>query len=202
MEEMTMKSIRRQYFINRSFQSEFILKFCGLVILGSIIFGVILYVFSKNTLTTSFENSRLVVKSTADYIFPGLLFGGVIVAIIIALASSIVVVLMTHRIAGPMYRFEKYINEIGSGKLYTGLKIRKKDQFQNLVTSLNNMTDDLKRGLIKVNDVSRKLDSLIEELSTTSRKEILLKEDIRKIVGELKKDKENLTKALGYFKIN
>ena len=192
---------RRNYFINKAFQSEFIVKFCGLVILGSAVFGVILYLFSKHALTTSFENSRLVIKSTADYLFPGLLFGGVITAIVTALASSVVVMLMTHRIAGPMYRFEKYISEIGSGKLYSDLKIRKKDQLQNMVSALNKMTDDLKLGLLEVNEVSEKLDKLIDELSTSSSREILLREDIKRIVVELKKDKQNLSKALGYFKI-
>jgi len=109
---------------------------------------------------------------------------------------------MTHRIAGPMYRFEKYINEVGSGRLRADLRIRKKDQFQNMVGALNKMTEDLKHGLVKVNEVSAKLDKLIEELSTTSSKEILLKEDIRRIVSELKKDKQNLTKALEHFKVN
>ncbi|MDP2922089.1 MAG: hypothetical protein Q8O12_06995, partial [Candidatus Omnitrophota bacterium] len=103
-----MKYKRRNYFIDRAFQSEFIVKFCGLVILGSAAFGAVLYFFSKHALTTSFENSRLVIKSTADYIFPGLLFGGIIVAIFTALAAGAVVMFMTHRIAGPMYRFEKY----------------------------------------------------------------------------------------------
>jgi len=191
---------RRNYFINRGFQSEFVLKFCGLVMLGSVVFGVILYLFSKHALTTSFENSRLVIKSTADYLFPGLLFGGLIVAVITAMAAAIVVVLMTHRIAGPMYRFEKYINEIGSGKLYPGLKIRKKDQFQNMAGALNKMTEYLQLGLQEVNVVSEKLDKLIEELSDSSTREVLLREDIKRIVNELKKDKQNLTKALGYFK--
>lgn len=192
---------RKNYFINRVFQSEFILKFCGLVIIGSAVFGIILYLFSKHTLTTSFENSRLVIKSTADYIFPGLLFGGLIVSIFTALAASVVVVLMTHRIAGPMYRFEKYINEIGSGRFCSDLKIRKKDQFQNVAGSLNKMTQDLKLGLIEVNEVSEKLDKLIGQLSDSSSREILLKEDIKRIVSELKKDKQNLSRALGYFKI-
>jgi len=192
---------RRNYFINKAFQSEFILKFCGLVILGSVLFGIILYMFSKNALTTSFENSRLVIKSTADYIFPGLLFGGLLVAVFTAIAAGAVVMFMTHRIAGPMYRFEKYINEIGSGKLYSDLKIRQKDQFQNMVGALNKMTGDLKMGLGEVNVVSAKLDKLIEELSDSSTREILLKEDIKRIVSELKKDKQNLSKALEYFKI-
>jgi methyl-accepting chemotaxis protein len=192
---------RRVYFINRTFQSEFILKFCGIVILGSVVFGTVLYVFSKHTLTTSFENSRLVIKSTADYIFPGLLFGGIIVAAITALVAGIIVILMTHRIVGPMYRFEKYVKEIGSGRLYADLRIRKKDQFQNMADSLNKMTEDLRFGLMEVNGVSDKLDKLIEELSMSSSREILLKEDIKRIVGELKKDKQNLSKALEYFKI-
>nr|MBU1328620.1 methyl-accepting chemotaxis protein [Candidatus Omnitrophota bacterium] len=192
---------RKHYFINKVFQSEFILKFCGLVIIGSAVFGIILYLFSKHTLTTSFENSRLVIKSTADYLFPGLLFGGLIVAIFTAMAASVVVMLMTHRIAGPMYRFEKYINEIGSGRLYSDLKIRKKDQFQNMAGSLNKMTQDLKLGLVEVNEVSEKLDKLIGQLSDSSSREILLKEDIKRIVSELKKDKQNLSRALGYFKI-
>lgn len=192
---------RRNYFINRAFQSEFILKFCSLVILGSVLFGIILYMFSKNALTTSFENSRLVIKSTADYIFPGLLFGGLLVAVFTAIAAGLVVMFMTHRIAGPMYRFEKYINDIGSGKLYSDLKIRQKDQFQNMVGALNKMTRDLKMGLGEVNIVSAKLDRLIEELSDSSTREILLKEDIKRIVIELKKDKQNLSKALEYFKI-
>lgn len=196
-----MKNKRRQYFIDKKFQTEFIVKFCSLVIIGSLIFGIALYIFSSRTLTTSFENSRLVVKSTADYLLPGLLLGGLIICIVTAIASSIIVILMTHRIAGPMYRFEKYIAEIGSGELHSDLRIRQKDQFQNFVGSLNKMTGDIKRGLFEINDVSEKLDTLIEELSKSSNREILLREDIRRIVSELKRDKEDLTKALAYFKV-
>lgn len=199
---MRAKTKRRQYYINKSYQSEFILKFCGLVALGCIVFGVILYAFSSSTLTTSFENSRLVVKSTADYILPGLLFGGVVVGFLTAVVTSIVVMLMTHRVAGPMYRFEKYAQEVGSGQLCSELKIRKKDQFQNLVGTFNKMTDDLRSGLIKVASVSQKLDSLIDDLSNSSSSELLLKEDIKKILSELKTDKQDLNKALAYFKVN
>lgn len=193
---------RRRYLINMKFQTEFILKFCGLVVLGAVVFGVILYVFSSRTLTTSFENSRLVVKSTASYLLPGLLFGGLVVAILTATAASIVVLLMTHRVVGPMYRFEKYAEKVGSGEISSDLKIRKKDQFQNLVGAFNKMTQDLGAGLLKVIGVSDKLDALIDQLSDSTNSEMLLKEDIKKIVSELRKDKRDLKKALAYFKVN
>lgn len=197
-----MKYKRRNYFINRGFQTEFILKFCGLVALSSVVFGVILYTLSSRTLTTTFENSRLVVKSTADYILPAILFGGTIVALVTALAASIVVMLMTHRVAGPIYRFEKYAQKVGNGELLPDLKIRKKDQFQNMVNAFNNMTQGLSAGLLKVVTVSEKLDGLIDKLSDGSNREMLLKDDIKKVVSELKKDKQDLKKALSYFKIN
>ncbi len=196
-----MRYKRRHYFINKAFQSEFILKFCALVALGCIVFGIILYALSNETLTTSFENSRLVVKSTADYLLPGLLFGGIIVGILTAIATSVIVVLMTHRVVGPMYRFEKQVEKIGSGELSSDLKIRKKDQFQDFVTAFNKMTDDLNTGVLKVVDVSEKLGDLIEKLSDSSSNELLLKEDIKKVVSELRKDKRDLKKALGHFKI-
>lgn len=197
-----MKYRRKNYFINKWFQAEFILKFCGLVAFGCVIFGVVLYIFSSKTLTTSFENSRLVVKSTADYLLPGILFGGVVVGLLTAAATAIVVILMTHRVVGPMYRFEKYAEKVGSGNLCSDLKIRKKDQFQNLVTVFNKMTDNLRVGLLKVMGVSDKLDGLVEQLSDSSNSELLLKEDIKKIIAELKKDKRDLKKALEYFKVN
>ncbi len=197
-----MKPRRRNYFINKGFQTEFILKFCGLVVLGAVVFGIILYVFSSRTLTTSFENSRLVVKSTASYLFPGLLFGGLVVAALTATAASMVVLLMTHRVAGPIYRFEKHAERIGAGEISSELKIRRKDQFQNLVSAFNKMTQDLGAGLLKVIGVSDKLDDLIDKLSDSTNSEMLLKEDIKKIVSELRKDKRDLKKALAYFKVN
>jgi len=196
---MNMK--RKKYFINKSFQAEFILKFCGLVALGCVIFGIIVYFFSNRTLITSFENSRLVVKSTTSYLLPGLLYGGAIVGLISVIVTYIIVLLMTHRLVGPVYRFEKHAQKIGSGELYSNLNIRKKDQFQNMVTSFNNMTDDLSMGLLNVIKVSEKLDNMIENLSDSTNNEMLLKEDIKKVVSELKKDKQDLKKALGYFKI-
>lgn len=193
---------RKNYFINKAFQAEFILKFCGLVAIGCVIFGAIIYIFSSKTLTTSFENSRLVVKSTADYLLPGLLLGGAMVGLLIAMVTAVVVILMTHRVVGPMYRFKKYAEQVGAGNLCSGLQIRQKDQFQNLVGTFNKMTDDLRIGLLKVMGVSDKLDGLIEQLSDRSNSEMLLKDDIKKIVSELKKDKSDLKKALGYFKVN
>lgn len=196
-----MNNKRRNYFIDRKFQMEFILKFCSVVIVGCLFFGVILYVLSTKTLTTSFENSRLVVKSTASYLFPGLLFGGLIVALVTAMVSSIIVMFLTHRIAGPIYRFQRHLDDVGKGDLSRDLRIRRNDQFQSIVNSMNKMTHSLYTGVLGVCEVSSRLDSSIENLSDISDKKPASKADIEKVVSDLRRDKENLIKALSYFKL-
>jgi methyl-accepting chemotaxis protein len=195
------KNKRRQYFINKGFQGEFILKFCGLVALGSIIFGVILYVFSSKTLTTSFENSRLVVKSTADFILPGILFGIVVVGFFTSIATSIVVILMTHRIAGPVYRFEKHARQIAEGDLCSDLRIRKKDQFQNLVPAFNKMTEGLRGMFLEITRILEDMDGLIENLYTLSDREKFSR-DTQDIIARLREDKGQLKSALKRFRVN
>lgn len=61
---------RRQYFIKKEFQVKFILKFCLLIVFGAIISTGLLFLFSQDTLTSSFQQSRLVIKSTGLAILP------------------------------------------------------------------------------------------------------------------------------------
>ncbi|MCK4518810.1 MAG: hypothetical protein KAU12_01700, partial [Candidatus Omnitrophica bacterium] len=61
---------RRNYYIDKKFQSRFIIRFCLLVILACVLFGGLIYFLSLKSTTTSFENSRLIIKSTADYLLP------------------------------------------------------------------------------------------------------------------------------------
>ncbi|MDP6685540.1 MAG: hypothetical protein QGI05_01155, partial [Candidatus Omnitrophota bacterium] len=72
---------------------------------------------------------------------------------------------------------------------------------QNVVVSFNKMVGNLSKGLSQVMGVSDRLSTLIDKLSEHSRGEILLEEDIRNVVGELKENKQNLKKALSYFKV-
>lgn len=191
------KNRRRNYFIKKGFQTRFILRFCGLVILGCIIFGAVLYIFSSKTLTTSFENSRLVIKSTKDFIMPAILFALVFVTILIGLATIVVTLLISHQLAGPLYRFERHLESIGKGDLWTQVKIRKKDELQVLADGFNKMTQAMRSGILQVKETSAELDKLIENL----KRNVVKDESLKKLILELKISKENLDKAISYFKI-
>jgi len=80
----TKRHVRRKnYFIDKSFQTRFILKFCSLVIAGGLLTVGLLYCLARQSTTVAFMNSRVVVKTTADFILPILIQTAAIVVIIV-----------------------------------------------------------------------------------------------------------------------
>lgn len=141
---------RRQYFVKKDFQSEFIIKFCLLVLAGIIISTGLLLILSQGTLTSTFQNSRLVIQNTALAILPAALLTNLITLALIILATIFVVLFISHKIAGPLYRFEKELKRISEGDLSQEIRLRKKDQITDIAKGLNLMTSSFREKLIHI----------------------------------------------------
>jgi methyl-accepting chemotaxis protein len=142
----------KHYFIKKDFQFKFILKFCLLVFLGVIISTGLLFLFSQDTLTSSFDQSRLVIKKTAVAILPAAVYTNLITLGLITLATIMVTLFVSHKLAGPMFRFEADLKVIAEGDLTKVIRLRKKDQLMEIVDSLNQMTESLREKLTIVKD--------------------------------------------------
>lgn len=142
---------RKNYYIKKKFQRNFILKFFALLLLGAFISGAIIYFMSRGALTTTFDNSRLAIRSTADYILPSVLLSGIAVMIIIGFAAIIMTLLTSHKIAGPLYHIGKDIDEVTSGNLNVRFRLRGGDEIKELAYKLDNMSQSLslRAGAIK-----------------------------------------------------
>jgi len=121
------------------FQRDFILKFCAIIILVALIISGIVYALSMGSLTTVFENSHLAIRGSADFILPLLVLSSLASIVAAGLATVIITLFISHRIAGPIYRLEKDIAEINNGNLKVQIQLRQKDELQELAKSLNQM---------------------------------------------------------------
>jgi len=164
---------RRTYFIKKEYQFKFILKFCLIVLAGSVLSTGILFFLSRDTLTSSFENSRLTVQSTALAIMPAAIVTNLITLIVISMAAIVVLLFISHKIAGPIYRFEKELGEIAQGDLTKRITLRRKDQFTELAEYLNTMTANLRE---KIMAVHAEIDHLIDTAAAQGANETLLHE--------------------------
>ena len=141
---------RRQFFVKKEYQFKFILKFCLIILVGAIISTGLVLLFSRGTLTSSFEHSRLVVTNTATAILPAVILTNIITILLISLATIVVVLFISHKIAGPLFRFEKELKEIGEGDLTKVIRLREKDQITDMADSLNSMTANLRDRVLAI----------------------------------------------------
>ncbi len=140
---------RRNYFIDKEFQAKFILKFCLLIAGAGLLTMAILYFLALRSTTVSIVDSRVAVRTTADFILPLLIQTVAVVTILVGLATIAVTLFVSHKIVGPLYRFKKELERIKEGDLSTNFHIRNNDQLQDLSVEFNSMIDKV-RGQIKL----------------------------------------------------
>ncbi len=187
---------RRNYFIKRKFQIKFILRFCTLLILGSIITATILYLLSEDTATTAFVNSRLSIVSTSDYILPALVGSSLISIIFISIATAFVIMYLSHRIAGPLFKIEKSIKEIGTGDLSLRIHLRTSDEITEIADSLNEMSENFNKRVLEIRRNAGDLSKQIDDLTAQS-----LPQQLKDNLRELNAKKDQLNKVIDYFKL-
>lgn len=180
---------RKRYFIKKRFQIGFIYKFLVLILLeAGLIVGLFMY-FSSDTLTTGYSNSTLKIENTPDFFLVPLLLIVLIVGLGITIAAMIVFILLSHRIAGPLYRFEKCLEETVAGDLTKRLTLRRTDQLLDLMETLNKTTSffDSKIGRMK--------DAVLELKKLTTQK------DISENSEKIHKTIEFLKSEIDHFKV-
>lgn len=135
---------RRNFFIKKSFQSSFAWRFAALIALEAfLISGLFLFYVSRGTLTTGYSGMELRIERTASFFFTSFLFLSAITAIAMALVAMLVFVVLSHRIAGPVYRLQKSLHEIRHGNLTYQIRLRRKDELGDLAFELNRMAQFL-----------------------------------------------------------
>ena len=195
------KNRRENYFIKKKFQNNFILKFCALVVLGSLISGIILYLFSRDTLTTAFVNSRLSIVSTANYILPALVASSLVTIFLIGIATAIVVMYHSHRIAGPLFKVERSARDIGAGDLTVKIKLRSTDEMAKLADCFNGMRENINIHLSEIKAKSGDLGNEINNLLALGEAKPSLAEQIQEELEKLSRKKEELDRAIDYFRL-
>jgi len=67
-------------------------------------------------------------------------------------------IFVTHRIAGPMYRFDQCFKQILSGNLTVRAHLRKTDEARELMISFNAMVDSLESSVKRIKTINPKVD--------------------------------------------
>lgn len=201
MAKFEFKNRRRNYFIKKEFQAKFILKFCILVILTALISAFLIYHFSGRSVTTVFEKSRIKIVPSTTFITPSLIISSLISVVLVGTATIIVVLFISHRIAGPLYKLESLLERMASGDVSFDVHLRRKDEIKELAEAFTEAVHGLNNLLCDAKKESIELGSVIKELKVLSEKLPTLPEDIKKDIEKLETAKNNLDDKLNKFRL-
>ncbi len=163
---------RKILIVDRSFQYQLIAKFFSMVAVGSLLMGSVIYFFCGQTVTTVFKDSRLKILTTADFILPGLLMSATAVIAVVGMATALLALYMSHRIAGPVYRMRQDLANFKAGNLKKIFCLRENDEIRPLAESLNDMARDVQNSMTALKAEADHLEKISGELSPKAREHL------------------------------
>ena len=196
-----MENRRKNYFIKKDFQAKFILKFCILVILTALISAGIIYLFSERSVTTVFEKSRLTIKPSTEFIMPGLIISSLISIVFVSIATIAIVLFISHKIAGPLYKLENSIEKIGDGDVSFDIYFRKHDQAKALSDTFNKSRKRLNGIISDVRKDFKDLTAALEEARKISEQGSADLKDVKKSIDSLGTLSGEIGQKLDRFKL-
>lgn len=195
------KKIRRRiYLIKTKFQ----LKYTGLILL-------FMFVVAWVVGSTVYYTGWLLMGEKLANVYPQ----GRLVAIMrtidltlilrLLLMTPLVVIFsifLSHKVAGPLYRIEKFLKGVANGDLSAKLRLRKGDELQDLAEAINDMTDDLKYRVKKLKGLTNMAGLELERLRRILGNELPDIKVVKSEVDELAKSIKDLDDHLSEYRLN
>ena len=132
------KVVRRQYMVKKGFQLRFMTTIIIAMLLIALVTGLSIYYAVMQTLTTQFHGENL---AMIKYAITYKLF---LRSLLLIFAIAILSVFISHRTAGPIYKFEQIIKALAKGKDVQEIKLRKRDEFYELASAINKLIQNKK----------------------------------------------------------
>jgi len=123
-------------YLGTPFQNKLLFLVLASAIIPTTIVAICLYYFIFNLLA----RQMAIPEAIAYNIMPVLQKVNIIIILTLPVVLAIiwfVALELSHRIAGPLYRIERELDEILAGKRHGPIKLRKNDEFKALVEKIN-----------------------------------------------------------------
>ncbi len=138
---------RKAFWVNKSFQIKYSSLFAATGLFLTLISLVFSYTYLKVTIQEiTGQNDALISRFTEPFLYSFLALTLTFSIILFSVGKMI-----SHRIAGPLYAFERFLNDAlegkGLSKQRAALKLRAGDEFRHL----EELAEQIKEKLIKIN---------------------------------------------------
>lgn len=199
MENSLTKFRRKQYFIATRFQVKYIGLILLLIFLTATLCSYVVYYTSMismgEKLANVYPQGRLM--AIVNTVNTRILFSLILITPLVAMIG----LFLSHRIAGPIYRMERFLNDVAGGDLTQRLTLRKKDELINLANGINNVVDSLKKTVIVKKGHLEKISMELEKLKIAIEAIPIDKPTVSGLVKKVTNEADGLKNELKRYKM-
>ncbi len=153
----------RSHLVNHDVRLRLVLDDTVFALVAALAAIGILYYLSNKEIGDNLWSAHLSIKQTRELLTTGVKVAG-IVTFIAVLLFGLWSLIDAHRIAGPMHRLHRLLNEIGDGNLTHEIQFRRRDEFCDVAAAADRMVDAYAERLASI----RRLAISIEQSSNTT----------------------------------
>ncbi|MDD5645257.1 MAG: hypothetical protein PHO00_07435 [bacterium] len=179
---MVVKRKFRNYFL-KPFQYKYALFTIWITVLGMIFTALIVYNVSIDTLIDTIQNDGKLTEQALETLNMNVVKYLIVPVIIVSAFCFLLSILVSHRVAGPIYKMELFLNKIGEGKIPGKIYFRESDVVPEMGEAFNKMIEYLN----KVGGEAGKTEEMVKGIIFNDER------DRSKIIDELDKIKNSLS---------
>jgi HAMP domain-containing protein len=146
------------------FQLHWILQFSAVSLLGSaVMLGFLKRAFTTD-LGSDFTAAFFILKHYRELLLPILGFSVLFYMVVASVLAGVVVLLLSHRLAGPLFRLERFAEHLARGDLSFSLRPGKGEELRNLTATAERLQGRLVGELAALNEHLGRIDEAWESL--------------------------------------
>ncbi|MFT5726378.1 MAG: methyl-accepting chemotaxis protein [Desulforhopalus sp.] len=191
---------RKRFLIKRALQVKLLLGYFFFVISGGIFFIILMGFFTTESMTISYNSNNMEMVQTPLTLLKQSLSSQWMFLVAGALALAIMAVRITHRVAGPLFRFEQNLDNMLTGDLGDTIYLRSKDEGKDLAGKLNAFNKGLSINIYTVTKESRAIARLTRQAQKVATQLPTEQRDkIQSILWSIEEKNKKISKASNQY---
>lgn len=186
---------RKQYLVAKKFQLKYVGIILVLMFLTAALCSYVVYYTSMilmgEKLANVYPQGRLI--SIVKIVNLRILLSVILVTPLVTLIG----IFLSHRIAGPIYRMERFMDSLTAGDLTSRIYLRRGDELMTVASSINRLADSFEST---IRDLKSRLNKLAGELDNLKKVSASRPQDTAITVNRLENELKALFKELDKYK--
>ena len=184
---------RRRYFIHKKIQIKYavltvsLLLLYSMILLAAVLAPYAMALFSDLPLSERSQAADVFLMLDKS-IWPGI---GMVI-----LFFGVLSIFITHKLAGPVFVFERMARNMAEGNLTVRAHLRERDDLHDLAEYLNQMADNTEAILINLDEEYKKLSLYVAELGRELDARKISENTIIELAKKIDIDKDGIGKIL------